>query len=95
MATEDPSKSKSFSPEEEPLLAQSQENSRETPNYVGRDVDVENQPEALPENKRSIWEVALYIIFVLICAALLAMLVKGFIEADDVEVCFIYLFGTS
>ena len=86
MATEDPPKYKSLSPEEEPLLAPSQENLRETTNYAGQDVDVENQPEALPESKRSVWEVAFYVILVLVCAALLAMLVKGFIDADDVDV---------
>jgi hypothetical protein len=83
MAAEDPPKT--LSPEQEPLLARSQQNLQEAPSYADEVVDVENQPEALPERKRSVWEVAFYVSFVLVCAALLAMLVKGFIDADDVD----------
>lgn len=85
---------KASSSETVPLLANSQTNTPETPNYSGQEtpiigVDVETQPEALPARKRSIWEVAFYVICVLAGAVLLAMLVKGFIEADDVDVCVI------
>ncbi|KAE9394924.1 mitochondrial carrier [Gymnopus androsaceus JB14] len=88
MATEEHFKTSSS--ETEPLLANSETHSPETPNYSGQEtpiigVDVETQPEALPARKRSIWEVAFYVICVLAGAVLLAMLVKGFIEADDVD----------
>ncbi|KAJ3977089.1 mitochondrial carrier domain-containing protein [Lentinula raphanica] len=77
---------KTSSTEAEPLLA----NSEQPRNYSGPEtpiigVDVENQPEALPDRKRSPWEITIYVILVLIGAILLAMLIKGFIEADDVD----------
>lgn len=84
MATEP---SKTFPSEAEPLLVDSQR----TPSYSGQEtpiisVDVENQPEANPDRKRGPWEIAFYVICVILGAVLLAMLIKGFIEADDVDV---------
>ncbi|KAJ3999417.1 mitochondrial carrier domain-containing protein [Lentinula boryana] len=72
--------------EAEPLLT----NLEQTPNYSGRETpiigaDVENQPEALPDRKRSPWEIAFYVICVMLGIILLAMLIKGFIEAEDVD----------
>ncbi|KAH7879356.1 mitochondrial carrier [Lentinula edodes] len=83
MATEP---SKTFPSEAEPLLVDSQR----TPSYSGQEtpiigVDVENQPEAIPDRKRGPWEIAFYVICVVLGVVLLAMLIKGFIEADDVD----------
>lgn len=88
MATEP---SKTFPSEAEPLLVDSQR----TPSYSGQEtpiigVDVENQPEANPDRKRGPWEIAFYVICVILGAVLLAMLIKGFIEADDVDVGAVY-----
>ncbi|KAJ3787475.1 mitochondrial carrier domain-containing protein [Lentinula aff. detonsa] len=72
--------------EAEPLLT----NLEQTPSYSGRETpiigaDVENQPEALPDRKRGPWEIAFYVICVVLGIILLAMLIKGLIEAEDVD----------
>lgn len=61
--------------EREPLL------SRESQAEAG-----EPEAAAPPEKKRSWWTIGWYAVFTVLGAVLLALFIKGFIEADDVEV---------
>lgn len=61
--------------EREPLL------SRESQIEAG-----EPEASAPPEKKRSWWTIGWYAVFTVVGVVLLALFIKGFIEADDVEV---------
>ncbi len=61
--------------EREPLL------SRESQVDAG-----ELEASAPPEKKRSWWTIGWYAAFTILGVVLLALFIKGFIEADDVEV---------
>ncbi|ESK91361.1 mitochondrial carrier protein [Moniliophthora roreri MCA 2997] len=75
-----PPQSKVTSPvaETEPLL----QNNETQRNYSGEE---ENVPEADPNQKRSVGELVFYAVCIVVALVMLALLVKGFIENDDLE----------
>ncbi|KAF5391205.1 hypothetical protein D9757_003166 [Collybiopsis confluens] len=67
--------------ETEPLLADAQE----TASYSDPQTPEVNQPEAILDDKAGLWTRTIYVICAILGAVLLALLIKGFVEAGDIH----------
>lgn len=78
--------------ERQPLLAPLKPPENNLDAEIRHDEESDIGRDAVQEQKRSLWDVGFYVVLAIVCFVLLGVLVKGFADADDVDVSITDLF---